>query len=159
MPIHCSIVSQDHRIFDGDADMVIVPGIEGEMGVLPQHSPLLTLLDVGVVRIKIAGEQRQEIFTVTGGVVDIRPDEVIILADASEHLAEIDVERAQAAKDRAQAMLEEGPPPDPDAFLALEAALRRSKLRVDAVRKYRKDSTDFGSLFSDKSSTQDKKDQ
>jgi F-type H+-transporting ATPase subunit epsilon len=135
MPIRCEIVSQDRTVFEGDVDIVIVPGVNGEMGILPSHSPLLSTMSIGVIKVRYSGQE--EIFTVSGGLVEVQPTIVTILADAAEHVSEIDVSRAQAAKNRAQDLLEQGPPPNTDAYLALEAALRRSNLRLEAVRKYR----------------------
>lgn len=136
MPIRCEIVSQDRTVFEGDVDIVIVPGINGEMGILPNHSPLLSTLTIGVVKVRYDGQE--EIYTVTGGFVEVQPTIVTILADAAEHIDEIDVSRAEEAKNRAQDLLAQGPPPNTDAYLALEAALRRSNLRLDVVRKYRR---------------------
>jgi F-type H+-transporting ATPase subunit epsilon len=136
MPIRCEIVSQDRTVFQDDVDMVIVPGVNGEMGILPNHSPLLSTLNIGVVKVRKGS--REEIFVVTGGLVEVQPTLVTVLADASEHIDEIDVARAEAAKQRAQDLLAQGPPPDTDRYLALEAALRRSDLRLEAVRKYRR---------------------
>lgn len=135
MPIRCEIVSQDRMVFEGDADIVILPGTEGEMGVLPNHAPLLSTLKYGVVKVRRQG--KEEVFTVAGGIVDVQPDRVVILTDAAENVEEINVARAEAAKRRAEEMLKAGPPPDTDEYLAIEAALRRSKLRLDAVKKYR----------------------
>ncbi|MBN2500925.1 MAG: ATP synthase F1 subunit epsilon [Anaerolineales bacterium] len=135
MPIRCEIVSQDRTVFEGDVDIVTVPGVNGEMGILPNHSPLLSTMSIGVIKVRYSGQE--EIFTVTGGLVEIQPTIVTILADAAEHIDEIDISRAEAAKNRAQDLLEQGPPPNTDAYLALEAALRRSNLRLDVVRKYR----------------------
>lgn len=135
MPIRCEIVSQDRMVFEGDADIVILPGTEGEMGVLPNHAPLLSTLKYGVVKVRHQGQE--EVFTVAGGIVDVQPDRVVILTDAAENVEEINVARAEAARRRAEEMLKAGPPPDTDEYLALEAALRRSKLRLDAVKKYR----------------------
>ena len=135
MPIRCEIVSQDRLVYEGDADMVIAPSTEGEMGVLPNHAPLLATLDFGVIRVRYQG--KEEVFTVAGGIIEVQPDIVTILADVAENVAEIDVARAQAARARAEEILAEGPPPDTDAYLRMEAALRRSRLRLDAVRRYR----------------------
>ena len=135
MPIRCEIVSQDRKIFEGDVDAVIVPGVNGEMGILPNHSPLLSMLTIGVIKVRHGGQE--EIFTATGGLVEVQPTIVTILTDAAERIDEIDLARAEAAKHRAQELLSQGPPPNTDAYLALEAALRRSNLRLDVVRKYR----------------------
>ena len=139
MPIRCEIVSQDRTVFTGDVDIVVLPGAAGEMGVLPHHAPVLTTLKFGVIRVRKSG--REEIFTVAGGVAEVQPDIVTVLADAAEAVEEIDVARAEAARKRAEEALAKGVPADTDTFLAMEAALRRSNLRLDAVRRYRKSAT------------------
>jgi F-type H+-transporting ATPase subunit epsilon len=136
MPIRCEIVSQDRLVYEGDADIVIVPGSMGEMGILPGHAPLLSTLELGVIRVK-SGDQ-EEVFSVTGGFVEVQPDIVTILADASEHVDEIDIQRAEEAKQRAKQLLEEDLPRDPDAYLRIEAALKRSNLRLKLAEQYRK---------------------
>ena len=138
MPIRCEIVSQDRMVYQGDADTVIIPGVFGEMGILPNHAPLLSTMGFGVIRVRQG--DHEEIFTVAGGLVEVQPDIVTILADVAENVAEIDISRAQAAMQRAQQYLEEGAPADPDSYLKMEAALRRSKLRLDSARRYGKKS-------------------
>jgi F-type H+-transporting ATPase subunit epsilon len=136
MTIRCEIVSQDRMVFQGDVDIVVLPGAAGEMGILPRHAPLLTTLKYGVIKVRHGG--KEEIFTVAGGVAEVQPDIVTVLADAAENVEEIDVARAEAAKRRAEEALTKGVQMDPDTYLAIEAALRRSNLRLDAVRRYRK---------------------
>ena len=136
MPIRCEIVSQDRMVFEGDVDIVILPGSAGEMGILPHHAPLLTTLKYGIIKVRT--KDKEEIFTVAGGVAEIQPDIVTVLADAAENVREIDLDRAESARKRAETMLEKGVPADTDTYLAIEAALRRSNLRLDAVRRYRK---------------------
>ena len=126
-------------MFEGDVDIVVLPGSAGEMGILPHHAPLLTTLNYGVIKVRTKG--KEEIFTVAGGVAEIQPEIVTVLADAAENVAEIDLDRAEAARQRAKEVLEKGVPADTDHYLAIEAALRRSNLRLDAVRRYRKVST------------------
>jgi F-type H+-transporting ATPase subunit epsilon len=135
MPIRCEIVSQDRMVFEGDADMVIIPGEGGQMGILPNHAPLLSTLRFGILTVRSQGVE--EHFTIAGGVVEVQPDIITVLADAAENVMEIDVSRAEASRRRAEEMLKEGPPPDTDAYLAMEAALRRSNLRLEAARRYR----------------------
>jgi F-type H+-transporting ATPase subunit epsilon len=136
MPIQCEIVSQDRALFSGPADMVIAPGSEGEMGILPNHAPLLTSLGQGFLRVRHAGQE--QVFVVSGGVMEVRPTIVTVLADVGESVDEIDTARAEAARARAEELLQKGPPPDTDQYLAIEAALRRSTLRLEAVRRYRR---------------------
>ena len=144
MPIRCEIVSQDRMVFEGDVDIVVLPGSAGEMGILPHHAPLLTTLKYGIVKVRT--KNKEEIFTVAGGVAEIQPDIVTVLADAAENVREIDLDRAEAARKRAEEMLEKGIPADTDTYLAVEAALRRSNLRLESVRRYRKGAhpTHFG---------------
>ena len=135
MSIRCEIVSQDRVVFQGDADMVLLPGTDGEMGILPHHAPLLTTLKYGIIKVRSQG--KETIFTVAGGIAEIQPDIVTILADAAENVEEIDVTRAEAARKRAEESLAKGIPVNSDNYLMIEAALRKSNLRLDAVRRYR----------------------
>jgi F-type H+-transporting ATPase subunit epsilon len=135
MPIRCEIVSQDRMVFEGDADMVLVPGSQGEMGILPNHAPLLSTLKYGVLRVRI--KDREELFTVAGGIVEVQPDLITVMADAAENVNEMDIGRAEAARRRAEELLKQGLPADSDAYSKIEAALRRSTLRLEAVKRYR----------------------
>ncbi len=139
MTIRCEIVSQDRLVYEGDVDIVILPGEAGEMGILPNHAPLLSTLRFGFLKVR-SGEA-EEVFTIAGGVVEVQPDIVTVLADAAENVEEIDISRAEAARRRAEEFLKEGPPPDTDTYLAMEAALKRSNLRLEAARRYRRSST------------------
>jgi F-type H+-transporting ATPase subunit epsilon len=141
MPIRCEIVSQDRTVFQGDVDMVVLPGAGGEMGILPHHAPVLTTLKYGVVKVRKGG--KEEIFAVAGGVAEVQPDIVTVLADAAENVEEIDEVRAQFARKRAEEILAKGLPKDQDTMLSVEAALRRSNLRLDVVRRYRKNTNRF----------------
>ena len=134
MPIHCQIVTQDKLLFEGPVDIVVAPGTEGEMGILPNHTPLLTTLDFGVLRIRYQDEEQA--FAIAGGFLEVRPDVVTVLADVGELVDEIDEERARAARERAEELLQKEAPQDTDEYLAIEASLRRSKLRLDATRRY-----------------------
>jgi len=138
MTIRCEIVSQDRTVFTGDVDIVVLPGVEGEMGILPRHAPILTALKFGYIKVRKGG--KEEVFTVAGGIAEVQPDIVTVLADAAENVEEIDANRAEAARKRAEEALAKGVPADTDSYLAMEAALRKSNLRLDAVRRYRKSS-------------------
>jgi F-type H+-transporting ATPase subunit epsilon len=134
MPIRCEIVSQDRMVYEGDIDIMIAPGELGEMGILPNHAPLLSSLQFGIITIRT--QDREEHFTIAGGILEVQPKIITVLADAAENVKEIDVSRAEAARRQAQAMLAKGPPPDTDAYLKMEAALKRSTLRLEAARRY-----------------------
>jgi F-type H+-transporting ATPase subunit epsilon len=136
MTIRCEIVSQDRTVFTGDVDIVVLPGAAGEMGILPKHAPVLTALKFGIIKVRKDG--REEVFTVAGGIAEVQPDIVTVLADAAENVHEIDIARADAARVRAEEALTKGLPVDTDAYLAMEAALRKSNLRLEAARRYGK---------------------
>ncbi|HNT54216.1 MAG TPA: F0F1 ATP synthase subunit epsilon [Anaerolineaceae bacterium] len=134
MPIRCEIVSQDRIVFQGEVDIVVLPGVEGVMGILPNHAPLLSVLQYGFVTVRMGREE--EVFAVSGGVVEVQPDQVTVLADAAENVEEIDVQRAEAARRRAEEALQKESGGDSDRQLTLQAALRRSMLRLDAARRF-----------------------
>src|SRR5512134_1753333 len=134
MTIRCEIVSQDRTVFQDDVDIVILPGAAGEMGILPHHAPVLTTLKYGVIKVRRKG--KEDLFAVAGGVAEVQPTIVTVLADAAENVEEIDIVRAKAAKKRAEDALA-NLSPESDAYLVMEAALRRSNLRLDMVRRYR----------------------
>lgn len=144
MTIRCEIVSQDHTVFSGDVDIVVLPGASGEMGILPKHAPVLTTLKYGIIKVRKNG--KEELFSVAGGVAEVQPAIVTVLADrGSENIQDIDVDRAIAAKKRAEEYLAKGPTADPDHYLIMEAALLRANLRLDVVRRYRKSGMHFPS--------------
>ncbi|GIK66266.1 MAG: ATP synthase epsilon chain [Chloroflexota bacterium] len=134
MPIHVEVVSQERKLFDEpNADMVIVPGVEGVLGILPRHTPLLTTMAFGELRIKKGGAE--ESFIIYGGVVEVRPDKVVVLADAADFTADVNLAEIEAARERARKVLDEGPPPEEHAHYAAE--LRRAELAINVARKTR----------------------
>ncbi len=135
MPIRCEIVSQDRVVFSDDADIVVLPGAEGQMGILPNHTPLLTVIQYGIVKIR--NKDGEAFFTVSGGVAEVQPDQVTILADAAENVEEIDLQRAETARRKAEERLKQSIPSDQDAYLKIQSAIHRSTLRIDAVRRFR----------------------
>jgi F-type H+-transporting ATPase subunit epsilon len=135
--IRCEIVSQDRIVYQNEVDMVVLPGAAGQMGILPHHSPLLTVLNFGIITVKAKGNE--EHFTVAGGVAEVQPDQVTVLADAAENVKEIDEERAIKAQQRAEIRLKETISEDTDRYLKTMTALKKSNLRLQAVRKYRND--------------------
>jgi F-type H+-transporting ATPase subunit epsilon len=145
MTIRCEIVSQDRTVFQGDVDIVVLPGAAGEMGILPHHAPVLTTLKYGI--IKVRRNNKEELFAVAGGVAEVQPSIITILADAAENIEDIDIVRAKAAKKRAEdALANLSPEEDRDSYLVMEAALRRSNLRLDVVRRYRRASGNITEL-------------
>jgi F-type H+-transporting ATPase subunit epsilon len=136
MTIRCEIVSQDRNVFSGEAEMVILPGVDGVMGILPHHSPVLTTLSFGIITVVTKNER--EYFTVAGGVAEVQPDQVTILADAAENVEELDIARAESAKNRAENLLGDKSTMSQEELDALRNSLRRSTLRIDAIKKFKK---------------------
>ncbi len=133
--IRFEVVTAERLVYSADGvDIVIAPGIEGEMGILPSHAPLLTMLKTGEIRIRKNGEE--ESFFVSGGFIEVRENKVIVLADVAERGEEIDLTKAEEAKRRAEELLKTRPP-DMDLTRA-EAALRRSLTRIKIAERKRK---------------------
>jgi len=130
--IRLDFVSQDHMVFTGDVSEVLAPGGEGQMGILPHHAPLMTVLAPGEVVVRQSGREDQY-FAVSGGWMEVRPDKVTILARTAERSDEIDLQRAEAARTRAEQLLTEGLPHEERP--GLEMALRRSQIRLKVARK------------------------
>ena len=132
MPLHVELVTQERKVFDEPAaDMVIIPAIEGEMGVLPHHAPVLTTLGFGELVVKKGNAEER--FAIYGGVVDVRPDAVIVLADLAESSFAIDVQAIEEARERATQMLQAGVPPEENREATL--ALRRAELALKIQRR------------------------
>lgn len=132
MPLHVELVTQERKIFDEpNADMVILPGVEGEMGILPRHAPMLTTLAFGEMVVRKGNAEER--FAIYGGVVDVRPDKVVVLADTAESSFAINSEKAEAARARAAQTLAQGLPPEMNRAAALE--LRRAELALKLSRR------------------------
>jgi len=129
------IVTAEQAVYSEEVEMVIAPGVEGQLGILPHHIPLMTTLQAGELRIKKGGEEIS--LAISGGFLEIRPDRVVVLADAAERAEEIDVARAEAAKRRAQERLTERHVYQIDGARA-EAALRRSLARLKVAAEVRR---------------------
>ena len=134
--LRLEIVTIERPVFDDEVNMVIAPGIEGVMGILPRHTPLLTALNYGELQIKRDG-QEDEFFAIGGGFMEVQPNRVIVLADAAEHVEEIDVARAEEARRRAEERLAQSKEGEAD-FARAQAALRRSALRLKVVNRRRR---------------------
>lgn len=132
--IHLDILTPEKIVFAGDVDMLLAWGMEGQLGILPHHAPLMTMLQPGDLTFRKAG--KEESLVISGGSLEVRPDRVVVLADACERAEEIGVARAEAAKERAQKALHTAIG-EVDAASA-EAALRRSLARIKAVEKIRR---------------------
>ena len=129
--IKLDVVTAERVVYSEEVDVVVAPGVEGQLGILPHHTPLMTMLQSGELLVRKGGEE--VILAITGGFLEVRPDRVIVLADAAERAEEIDIERAEEAKRRAQELLREHPP-DAD-LLRAEASLRRALARLDVAKR------------------------
>ena len=128
------IVTAERMIFSEDVSAVIAWGVEGQLAILPHHAPLMTMLQPGDLMIR--KDKEEEYVVISGGFLEVRPDKVIILADACERADEIDIARAEEAKKRAQETMKAAPL-TADAATA-EASLRRSLARLKVAEKRRR---------------------
>ncbi len=135
MPLLLEIVTPERLAFSGEVDSVVLPGIDGELGVLPHHAPLVSTLGVGELRYRTGG--REESFAIAGGFLQVRPDKVVVMAETADLAAEIDVEKAQEARREAEKALETGYHEGAD-LSAARAALQQALLRIRvAERRHR----------------------
>ena len=135
MPLLLEIVTPERLAYSDTVDSVVLPGSEGEMGVLPHHAPLLATLGVGELRIRKGGEE--EFFAIAGGFVQVRPDKVVVMAETADIASEIDLEKAQEARREAEKALEGGFDEGADLSIA-RAQLQQALLRIRlAERRHR----------------------
>jgi F-type H+-transporting ATPase subunit epsilon len=135
MPLHLEIVTPERLAYSGEVDAVVVPGSDGELGILPHHAPLVSTLGVGELRIRTGGTQ--ESFAIFGGFLQVRPDKVVVMAELADLASEIDLEAAQEARREAERALEAGYVEGVD-LSAARAALQHALLRMRvAERRHR----------------------
>ena len=135
MAILLEIVTPERLAYSDEVDAVVLPGSEGEMGVLPHHAPLVSTLGVGELRFRKDGVE--ESFAIVGGFVQVRPDKVVIMAETADMASEIDLEKAQEARREAERALESGYSEGAD-LSAARAALQQALLRIRvAERRHR----------------------
>lgn len=123
------IVTPQRKVFSEDVDFLVAPGSDGELGILPNHTPLITALNIGIMRVEQEGKKFKVV--VSGGFMEVRNSKITVLATAAERTDEIDVARAEAARKRAEDRLV-SKAPDLDTLRA-EMALRRALVRLKAV--------------------------
>jgi len=132
VPLKLEIVTQERRVYSADdVEMVVAPGSEGEMGILPRHAPLITSLQEGVMRVKRQGG-KEELLAIHGGFMEVLPDHVIVLADSAERAEEIDIARAEEARQRAEELMKQRREGKVD-YARADASLRRSLVRLKIV--------------------------
>ncbi len=100
--IHVEVVSAEASIFSGDAEFVVLPGVMGELGIFPKHTPLITQIKPGAVRIKVPGQTEEQVVFVQGGFLEVQPDVVTVLSDTAIRAHDLDEARALEAKQAAE---------------------------------------------------------
>ncbi len=133
--IKLDIVTAERIVYSEDVDAVVAPGIEGQLGILPNHAPLMTMLQGGELIARKGGQE--ESMAISGGFLEIRPEHVIVLADQAERAEEIDLARAESAKQRAEERLRDRKVTGLDETRA-EAALKRAMVRLEVAEKIKR---------------------
>ncbi len=136
MTLHLEIVTPERMAYSDDVDMVLVPGIDGEMGILPHHTPLVSLLGLGELKIRKGGQE--ESFAIVGGFLQVRPDKVVVMAETASLASEIDLERAQEARREAQRALESGFHEGAD-LASARAAMQQALLHIRVAERHRRE--------------------
>ncbi len=135
MPLLLEIVTPERLAYSDTVDSVVLPGSEGELGVLPHHAPLVSMLGVGELRIRKGGTE--ESFAIVGGFLQVRPDRVVVMAETADMASEIDLEKAQQARREAEQLIESGSS-EPSDLASARAQLQQSLLRIRvAERRHR----------------------
>ena len=135
--IRFEFISQERIILQDDVNMVIAPGASGVLGILPRHAPLMAVIVPGELVVKKDG-QEDRYYAVGGGFMEVRPDKVILLARSGESAEEIDLARAQEARQRAEELLAAGEMDSAERRRVMELALRRSRVRLKVAERRRK---------------------
>ncbi|CAN5754356.1 hypothetical protein BH24CHL6_BH24CHL6_05890 [soil metagenome] len=136
MTLLLEIVTPERQVFSEEVESVVCPGVEGELGVLPHHAPLLTTLGVGELRIRRGGEE--EFFAIAGGFLQVRPDKVVVMAETADMASEINVEAAEEARREAERALAEGFE-EPADLARARASLQRALLRIRVAERRRRE--------------------
>ena len=136
MQIHVDIVSTEREIFSGSVEMVFAPAVMGELGIAPRHAPLITRLSPGEVRLKLP-DGKEESFYVSGGMLEVQPHVVTIMADTALRADEIDEAAVQKAKDEAEAQLAGAKTGEID-YKAIQAQLAEASAQLQLIKKLRR---------------------
>ncbi len=136
MPLLLEIVTPERQVFSDQVYSVVLPGAEGELGVLPHHAPLVSTLGVGELRIRKGGTE--EFFAIVGGFLQVRPDKVVVMAETADLASDIDVAKAEEARREAERALEGGYQEGAD-LAAARAALQQALLRIRVAERRRRE--------------------
>ncbi len=132
MPVPLRVVSVERSLFEGDVDFIVANGADGELGILPRHAALMTILKPGA--LKITQGTNEQLLFVGGGFLEVLPDRVTVLADVAEHVDEISVERAEEARRRAQERLAGQLTPSEEIEFQTALAMAEARLRLARMR-------------------------
>jgi F-type H+-transporting ATPase subunit epsilon len=127
VPLQLEIVTPERLAFADEVDSVVLPGSEGELGVLPHHAPLVSTLGAGELRLRKGGSE--EFFAIVGGFLQVLPDKVVVMAETADMASDIDLEKAQEARRKAEQTLESGYVEGAD-LSAARAALQTALIRI-----------------------------
>lgn len=127
------IVTPERKVYENDARMIIVKGVEGELGILPNHIPLVTALKIAPVLVR-KPDGKEQVIAVHGGFMEVRKEKVVILAESAELPSDIDIDRARSAKERAEQRLAKTKQEEVD-FKRAQLALHRAMNRIDVAGK------------------------
>lgn len=134
--IHVDVVSAEEQIFTGEAEFVALPGEAGELGIYPKHTPLITRIRPGTVRIKVPGQTEEEFVFVAGGILEVQPHTVTVLADTAIRGKDLDEAKATEAKRQAEDAMKNAKS-DID-FAKAQSEFAAMAAQIAALRKYRK---------------------
>lgn len=134
--MHVEVVSAEAQIYSGEADFLVAPGELGEIGIYPRHAPLLTRIKPGSLRLRVPGQSQEVLVVVSGGMMEVQPDAITVLADTAVRGEELDEQRALEAKKEAEKTLA-GASDDREVALA-RAALKQAIAELHAVEYLRK---------------------
>jgi F-type H+-transporting ATPase subunit epsilon len=134
--IHVDVVSAEESIYSGEAEFVVLPGVMGELGVYPKHTPLITQIKPGEVRIKVPGQAEEQIVFVQGGYLEIQPDVVTVLSDTAIRAKDLDEAKALRAKQAAEEAMQNKASKEDVA--RAEAELAGAMAQLAAIRKLRR---------------------
>ena len=133
--ITVDVVSAEEQIFSGEAEFVVLPGIEGELGIYPRHTPLFTQIKPGAVRIRIPGQALDELVFVQGGFLEVQPHKVTVLADTAIRAHDLDEVKALEAKKRAEDAMQNKE--SAETLATAQAELSIAMAQLEAIRKFR----------------------
>ena len=134
----CEIVTPERIVYTNEVEMVIAPTLDGEIGILPLHAPLVTVLRPGELRVRYNDNKDVEWFAISGGYLQVHEDKVIVLADAATHASQVDVERARRAKELAEQRmvgLKELPSSERDGIDECEADLKWCEVQLQVAER------------------------